>query len=98
MTQKLSNAKILTSLQQLHADWSLNEDSDTIRRTFNFDNYYQTMSFSNSVAWIAHRQNHHPDMLIRYKTCRVDFSTHSVNGLSELDFICATAIDKLVTN
>ena len=97
MATKLSSAEIQTSRQLLHADWSLNDDSDIIRRTFNFDNYYQTMAFANSVAWISHRQNHHSDMLISYKTCRIDFSTHSVGGLSELDFICAQAIDKLVT-
>jgi len=98
MASKLISEDIQTSLQQLHADWSLNSNSDTIQRIFNFDNYYQTIAFTNSVAWIAHQKNHHPDMLITYNTCRIEFSTHSVNGLSELDFICATATDLLITH
>ena len=97
MPSKVSSETIRASLLKLHADWSLNTDSDTIHRIFKFENYYQTMAFANSVAWIAHQHNHHPNMLIAYKTCRVDFSTHSVGGLSELDFNCAQTVDKLIS-
>ena len=64
-------------------------------RDFDFKNYYETTSFVNAVAWIAHREDHHPDIQFGYKTCRVRYSTHSVGGLSENDFICAAKIDAL---
>lgn len=95
MVDNLHIADIKTRLQTLHADWSLNQSADHIQRCFSFENYYQTMSFANAVAWIAHRNDHHPELLIGYKTCQIDYSTHSVKGLSELDFICAKAIDEL---
>lgn len=89
---------IREKLTQLHLDWKLNDTSDHIRRTFKFENYIQTVAFANSVACIAHQYDHHPDLLVTYNTCKVDYSTHSVNGLSDLDFTCARLIDNLVGN
>lgn len=98
MRDKLAIGKIAEKLQQIHPDWALNASSDHISRTFRFDNYIQTIAFANSVACIAHQYDHHPDMLVTYNTCNVDYSTHSAGGLSELDFICSKTIDALVGN
>src|SRR6185437_11318754 len=54
-----------------------------IAKTFPFKNYYETIAFVNSVAWISHRQDHHPDLEVGYNKCTVRYSTHSVGGLSE---------------
>jgi 4a-hydroxytetrahydrobiopterin dehydratase len=74
--------------------WELVEGE--LVRTFTFKNYYQTIGFVNALAWIAHREDHHPDLAVAYKTCTVRYSTHSIGGLSENDFICAAKIDALV--
>lgn len=76
--------------------WALNDKGDEISRTFQFKNYYQTMAFVNAVAWIAHREDHHPDMEVSYNKCTVRYSTHAVHGLTENDFICAAKIDALL--
>ena len=73
----------------------MNADAKEIRRTFSFGDYYKSMAFVNAVAWIAHREDHHPDMTVGYNKVTVAFSTHSVSGLSENDFICAAKIDAL---
>lgn len=73
------------------AGWQV--EADTLVKVFPFKNYYETMAFVNMVAWIAHREDHHPDMAVGYNKCRVAFSTHSVGGLSENDFICAARIE-----
>ena len=67
-----------------------------INRKYLFKNYYQTMAFTNSVAWIAHQEDHHPDMTVSYHHCHVHFSSHAIGGLSENDFICAAKIDALI--
>lgn len=77
--------------------WELSEDSKTIHQAFRFKNYYQTMAFVNAVAWIAHQEDHHPDMEVGYNRCLVNYSTHAIGGLSENDFICAAKIDALLT-
>jgi 4a-hydroxytetrahydrobiopterin dehydratase len=66
-----------------------------IAKSFNFRNYHETMAFVNATAWISHRQDHHPDLEVGYNKCRVRYSTHSVGGLSENDFICAAKIEAL---
>ena len=66
-----------------------------IAKTFEFKNYYETMAFVNALAWISHHEDHHPDLEVSYKTCRVRYSTHEVGGLSENDFICAAKVDQL---
>ncbi len=66
-----------------------------ISKTFSFKNYHETMAFVNATAWISHREDHHPDLEASYNKCRVRYSTHSVGGLSENDFICAAKIEAL---
>lgn len=81
-------------LKKIAPEWSLSHDGKSISRTFKFKNYYETMAFVNVVAMVAHQQDHHPDLTIGYGTCHVEYSTHSIGGLSENDFICAAKIDK----
>ncbi len=75
--------------------WSLNEAATGIDRAYRFKNYYETMAFVNALAWVAHREDHHPDIEVGYNRCHVRYSTHSVGGLSENDFICAAKINRL---
>ena len=79
-------------LKQLDG-WELN--GNTISKTFTFKNYYQVIAFVNAVAWMTHREDHHPDMSVGYNQCRVEYSTHAIGGLSENDFICAAKVDAL---
>lgn len=64
-------------------------------KLYPFTNYYQTMAFVNALAWISHREDHHPDLAVGYNQCRVSYSTHAIGGLSENDFICAAKCDLL---
>ena len=66
-----------------------------ITRTYAFKDHHQAMAFVNAVAWISHREDHHPDLTVGYNKCRVDYKTHAIDGLSENDFICAAKIDAL---
>jgi 4a-hydroxytetrahydrobiopterin dehydratase len=75
--------------------WTLNDTASEITRTWKFSNYYQTLAFVNALAWVVHREDHHPELGVSYNRCTVRFSTHSVHGLSENDFICAAKIDGL---
>lgn len=67
-----------------------------ISKTFEFQDHYQTMAFVNAIAWISHREDHHPELVVGYNTCEVRYSTHTVNGLSRNDFVCAAKVDFLV--
>lgn len=75
--------------------WEITTNNTVLQREFRFKDYYQTMAFVNAVAWIAHRTDHHPDLVVGYNRCTVSYSTHSIGGLSDNDFICAARIDRL---
>ena len=79
-------------LKQLKA-WIV-EDGKLVK-LYPFKNYYETMAFVNALAWISHREDHHPDLLVAYNKCRVEYMTHAIGGLSENDFICAAKADAL---
>lgn len=71
------------------------QSGNELLKTYQFRNYYETMAFVNATAWVSHHENHHPDLEVGYKQCRVRYSTHAIGGLSENDFICAAKIDAL---
>jgi len=73
--------------------WALEDGA--IAKTYRFRNYFETMAFVNAAAWISHREDHHPDLLVGYNQCRVSYVTHAIGGLSENDFICAAKLDAL---
>ena len=66
-----------------------------LQKDYTFENHYRVMAFVNAVAWISHKENHHPDMTVGYNKVKVAYFTHSVNGLTENDFICAAKVDAL---
>jgi 4a-hydroxytetrahydrobiopterin dehydratase len=75
--------------------WQVIETMNAIYREYRFRDYYHTMAFINAAAWIAHTEDHHPDMHVGYNRCTITYSTHSVGGLSENDFICAARTNAL---
>jgi 4a-hydroxytetrahydrobiopterin dehydratase len=88
----LTDAEARDLLRQLHG-WE--HAAGAIFKTFAFRDYHQTMAFVNALAWISHREDHHPDLAVGYNKCRVEYSTHAIGGLSQNDFICAAKADAL---
>lgn len=88
----LAPAEIDKLLKDLR-DWQVADGK--LRKDFKFPDHYVTMTFVNAIAWISHQQGHHPDLAVGYNTCRVEYVTHAIGGLSESDFICAAKIDLL---
>lgn len=76
--------------------WELSEDGTAIHRRFQFKGFYSTMAFVNAMAWVANREDHHPDFTTGYNYCEVTFTTHAIDGLSENDFICAAKVNALL--
>jgi len=91
-TPPLSEVEVESLLQGLDG-WE--RDGKGIGKTYPFKNFHQTMAFVNAVAWVAHREGHHPDLEVGYNKCRVHYITHAIGGLSENDFICAARVDAL---
>jgi len=92
-------AMLVTEIARYLAElpgWALESDARKIAKTYEFKDFHETMEFVNALAWVIHREDHHPDLEVSYKRCRVVFWTHTVGGVSENDLICAAKIDQLV--
>ena len=94
--QPLSKEQSEQLLAALHDDWALRDDGLSIERTFEFPAYSDTLGFTNAVAWVAISEDHHPVLTVEYGRCKVTYTTHAIDGLSDNDFICAAKIDRLV--
>jgi 4a-hydroxytetrahydrobiopterin dehydratase len=74
--------------------WRLN--GEKLEKDFTFANHHEAMAFVNAVAWVSHREDHHPELTLGYGDVRVRYWTHAIGGLSENDFICAGKLEKLL--
>jgi 4a-hydroxytetrahydrobiopterin dehydratase len=79
-------------LKQLKG-WTI--EAGRLVKRFQFPNHYQTIAFVNALAWISHREDHHPELTVGFNQCGVAYWTHAIGGLSENDFICAAKCDAL---
>jgi 4a-hydroxytetrahydrobiopterin dehydratase len=93
----LKATEVVASMARLEG-WKLTGDGAdvAIEKTWTFANYFETVAFVNAVAFLAHRQDHHPDLVVQYSRCVVRFNTHDVGGLSSTDFECAALVDALL--
>ncbi len=92
-TSPLQAAEIEENIASID-DWAVVDGH--LERTFQFENFYETIAFVNVVAWLANQEDHHPDLEVSYRNCTVRYWTHAIDGLSENDFICAAKINNLM--
>jgi 4a-hydroxytetrahydrobiopterin dehydratase len=92
--ERLSSEAAGKELRTL-AGWAM--EGSTISKRFDFPSYSQIIDFVNHVAEIASRKDHHPDMLVKYGSVEVTFTTHDAGGLTMADFDAARAVDALAT-
>ncbi len=65
-----------------------------IVKDFRFPDYRAAVAFVNTVAELAEKEDHHPEIVLSYGLVRVSLWTHKVNGLTPNDFILAAKIEK----
>ena len=92
-TPALDSKTVTVYLKQVRG-WTI--DKGELVRELKFADYYETMSNVVAIAMLAQAENHHPDMLVSYNKLSIRYSTHSVGGLSENDFICAAKINQML--
>ncbi len=74
--------------------WKRNGNS--IYRTYILKDFVRAMGFVQSVALVAEKADHHPDIDIRWNKVTLVLSTHSEGGLTEKDFSLAVQINSLI--
>ena len=84
--KKLSDSEIENKLKELK-DWKI--ENGKLCKFFEFKNFTQAFGFITKIALEAEKIDHHPELFNVYNKVRVYLSTHSINGLSEYDFLLA---------
>ena len=73
-------------------DWAL--EGVCLCKTFEFNTFKEAISFTNKVADIAEKHNHHPDITITYNRVSISLTTHSASSVTQKDFDVAKEIEK----
>lgn len=76
-------------------DWKLSEDGTKITRLFGFKDFAKALAFVNEVGKVAEEEWHHPDIALSWGKVEVTFTTHSIRGLTENDFIMAAKVNDI---
>ena len=84
--RRLSTPQIALRLETVPG-WA--RRGQTIYRVFAFDGFMDAVGFVNRVARRAEKDDHHPEIDIRWNKVSLGFTTHSKGGLTELDFEAA---------
>lgn len=90
---KLDNDSVRSALSSLDG-WT--RQDDTITKRFRFGRYADAIDFVNRVASLAEKQNHHPDLLVKYGEVVVSYTTHDAHGITRADLDAARSVQSLV--
>jgi 4a-hydroxytetrahydrobiopterin dehydratase len=94
MTERLEGAARVKALQELD-DWANVDGRDAICKTYRFKNFRQAWSYMTHMALVAEKMDHHPEWTNVYGRVDVTLTTHSANGVSELDIVLARKMDEV---
>ena len=61
------------------------ERDGALVRELELPSFADAIAFVNRLAELAERENHHPDIDIRYRRVTVRWTTHSAGGITERD-------------
>jgi 4a-hydroxytetrahydrobiopterin dehydratase len=71
-------------------------ENDSLKRSFEFNDFSEAFAFMSRVALVAEKQGHHPDWSNVYNKVHITLSTHDAgNKVTEKDEKLATAINAI---
>jgi 4a-hydroxytetrahydrobiopterin dehydratase len=88
----LSDADVDAALASLPA-WT--RSGDAIEKTYECASFPDAVAFVVRIGFLAERENHHPDLDVRWRNVRVLLTTHDAGGITDKDVGLANAIEKL---
>jgi 4a-hydroxytetrahydrobiopterin dehydratase len=79
---------------RIDAEWRI-VDEHHLERRYTFKNFREALDFTNRVGELAEEEGHHPDIALGWGRVDLRIWTHTIDGLTESDFILAAKIDRL---
>jgi 4a-hydroxytetrahydrobiopterin dehydratase len=68
---------------------------DMLVRSWHFPSSRRALAFVSDVVDLAERSGHHPDIVLSYRTVRLELSTHAVGGVTDADFMLLAEIERI---
>lgn len=93
MPRRLTSLEISTRLKSLRG-WR--RRGAFIEKTFEFPTFMAGIAFIGKVARVAEREEHHPDIHVRYTAVTLAIQTHSEGGVTEWDLALAGAVERML--
>ncbi|CAB1085314.1 Pterin-4-alpha-carbinolamine dehydratase (EC [Olavius algarvensis Delta 1 endosymbiont] len=90
----LKGDDLKTIHEQLNGDWTI-VDEHHLEKKFIFRNFRQALAFTNQVGELAEAEGHHPDIYLAWGKVKLTIWTHTIDGLTESDFILAAKVEEL---
>jgi 4a-hydroxytetrahydrobiopterin dehydratase len=90
--KKLDDSAV-TAWLAAHPGWA--RENDTLVATRKFPDYAGTIGFVVKLALAAEKRDHHPDLVVKWGSVAITWSTHDAGGISALDLELAEASDRL---
>ena len=91
-TPRLAGKALQDLLGKLGNDWRVVDDHH-LEKEYKFKDFVDALAFTNRVGAVAEKQGHHPDINLTWGKVRLTIWTHSINGLTESDFILGARAD-----
>ena len=93
MSNALSEEEINQKLAEL-SGWVF--ENDCLKRSFEFSNFRDAMSFMLRISYEAEAMDHHPEIFNCYNRVNLSLNTHDAGGkVTAKDFSLALAVDRL---
>lgn len=91
-TAPLKGEALSKMRRELGDNWKVINDHH-LEKEYSFKDFKEALDFTNRVGSIAEQENHHPDIFLGWGKVKLDLWTHTIDGLSENDFILAAKAD-----
>ena len=97
--KRLDNIKVTVEYSKLN-NWKMS-NYQYLEKEYSFgtkkkDSFLKAKAFVDKISLLAEKYSHHPDITFGWGYTKIKLLTHSVNGLTIIDFDMAKEIDTLV--
>lgn len=94
-SQILDEETINEYLSQIHPDWYYEHVTQTLVRSFDFDDLQTSMGFAQSVSNLCHKERHSANFVVSNAGCMIHFQPLYSDFIGKNDFILAAKTDLL---
>ena len=84
----------LTNFLENNKSWYLHDN--TLNIDLSFANFIELSEFITFLNELSINNDHHPEVLYEYTSCKITYFTHDLGKITEKDIKCAKSIEKFL--